>query len=202
MKIKTIRLLVLFALLGVTFFGAVRPAAAYVYWPQPYCMNPEMPHLETLQNMPQPPAWHYNLWCPDGPGYGYGDVPEDGSPAELNLYNGFVSATIYGVPGVDFQAFLYTHVPHPGNLPEGWYTYGYGVDIFFDNANVNPDGLVCFALPEGVYGNFELGVFAFDGENFWWQSSTNCASFTGGGTFFLLMKTDPAFYFWPPDVRG
>ena len=201
MNIKTVRIFVLFALLGVSFFGAVQPAQAIIPYPQPYCMNPEMPHLETLQNMPQPPAWHYNDWCKWGPGYGYVE-PAGTQPAELNLYNGFVSATIYGIPGVDFKAFLYTHVPHPTVLPEGWYTYGYGVDIFFDNANVNPEGLICFALPDGVAGNFELGVYAFDGQDFHWQSSTNCASFTGGGTFFLLMQTDPARFFWPPDVKG
>jgi len=207
MRTKLLRSLILFALLGATFFGAVCPAEAKPAGPppvvSPYCLNPESPVYETLIGFPIPPFWnayHYNMYCK--PGLGYAESPAVGKPAELNLYNGFASATIYGVPGVNFKAFLYTHVPQPLDLPEGWYIYGYGVDIFYDDANVNPDGLVCFALPEGVYGNFELGVYAYDGEDFWWQSNTNCASFTGGGSFFLLMKTDPTRFFWPLDPLG
>jgi len=201
MKTKLVRFSVLFALLGATFFGAVHPAGAIVPGPPPYCINPESTTYETLFGFPIPPyynAYHYNMYCK--PGMGYAEPPAVGQPAELNLFNGFASATIYGIPGVNFKAFLYNHVPQPGIVPEGWYIYGYGVGIFYDNANVNPDGMVCFALPPEVYGNFELGVFAYDGTDFWWQSSTNCASFTGGGSFFLLMKTDPAPFFGPPDL--
>ena len=203
MKTSTVRLLVLFALLGVTFFGAVRPAQAQLAGPPPFCSNPEYTVFETLAGLSIPPFWNgfsYNMDCKSG--VGYAGSPQAGQPAELSLFDGFASVTIYGVPGVDFKAFLYQHVPQPLVVPEGWYIYGYGVDIFHNDANVNPDGFVCFGLPAGVLGNFEVGVFSFDGENFSRMSSNACGYFTGGGSFFLLMQTSPAPYFWPLDLRA
>jgi len=31
--------------------------------------------------------------------------------------------------------------------------FGYGVSIFYDDANVKPDGLVCFGIPKDLTGN-------------------------------------------------
>ena len=201
MKANALRFVVLFALLGVTFFGAVDQAGAVPPEPHPYCVNPESTVWETLMGFPIPPEWNaheYNDWC--APGHGVATTPSAGKPASMKLFDGFVSVTVYGLPGADFKAFLYQHVPQPLVVPDGWYIYGYGADVFYDNGAVNPEGVICFGLPADVYGNFELGVFSFDGQNFSRMSSNACASFTGGGTFFLLMQTDTIRFFGPLDT--
>lgn len=198
-----VRVLVLLVFGGVLLFGAVRPAQALVGGVSPYCLNPESTIYEELYGYPIPPfynAAHYNRFCQNG--FGQADAPEAGKPASLSLFDGFASATIDPVPGTNFKAFLYPHVPQPGIVPEGWYIYGYGVDIFYDDGNVNPEGTVCFKLPPGMAGNFELGVFSYKNGNFQRLSGSNCGWFTGGGSFFLLTKTNPVPFFSNTELGG
>ena len=196
MNTKLFRVIVLLALLGGAFFGAARPAHALGIIRPTWCNNPFYAMLEDILNIPNPPYYSgyiYNLYC--NPASGVADDPALTRPASMKLYDGFALAVIDGIPGVAFKAFLYQHYPQPQFVPEGWHIFGYGVDIFYDNGNVNPDGRICFQLPEGVLGNFEVGVFSYDGQDFSRLSSTNCAGFTGGGSFFLLTKVDPAMIF-------
>ena len=194
---KPMRLFVLLAVLATSVLGAARPVAALVPLPPgptPHCIFPWFPHLESIlfgENLLFPiyNGMVYDELC-DG-GFGVGAEVSTSHPGTIKLFDGWVSATIDAIPGASFKAFMYQVVPQPQNIPEGWHIFGYGVSIFYDNGQVNPDGYVCWALPEGVYGNFELGVFQYQDETFTRVSSNACGYFQGGGQFFLLIMTNP-----------
>ena len=202
----SVRLLTLLAVLAVSVFGAARPALAAPAvappGPPPDCIFPWFPNLEKIIFGPNPPFPLYNgilydMNCGLFGGIGFNTPVESGQPGTVDLYNGWVSATIYAIPGVSFKAFMYQVVPQPKNVPEGWNILGYGVDIFYDNGEVNPSGYVCWSLPAGLYGNFELGVYQYLDGSFHWLSNTACGSFDGGGQFFLLTKAIPENYYLP-----
>lgn len=202
-----VRLVLSLVVLSAMFFVAVPRAAAEGEPPEveealeldPYCLNPESTVFEELAGFPLPPFYNsffFNLYCQPA----FVQVSQTGQqPARMDFFTGFVTATIYGIPGKNFKAFMAQHAPQPGVVPDGWYIYGYGVDIFYDDGNVNPSGVVCFQLPPDVLGNFELGVFSYKNGTFTRISNTGCGSFSGGGSFFLLMKTNPLDYFAPLD---
>jgi len=189
---KTLRLVSILAVLGAALFAATIPAQAGGWT----CMDPMQTYWETYIHFPQEDGYFWDIYCQKGDGTS-GAL---GETASMNLFNGFVSATIDGIPGVSFKAFLYTHWHlQPETLPEGWHRYGYGVDIFYDNGSVNPSGFVCFSLPEGVAENLEVGVFSFKNGDYTRLSDTGCGYFEGGGTFFLLIKdANPSGFFTPP----
>ena len=193
-----LRIVTVFAVLGAALFVAI-PSAQAGGWT---CWIPQLTYWETYTLSPNEDGTTWNSICnlPDASGVGLADDATASTPASINMYNGFVSATIEGIPGVSFKAFMYTHwqlVPAP--LPDGWNRYGYGVDIFYDNGSVNPSGLVCFGLPEGVAENLEVGVFSYKDGAYTRLSKNGCGYFEGGGTFFMLMKNvEPIGLFTPP----
>lgn len=196
---KTIlRIVTIFAVLGVALFAAI-PAAQAGGWT---CWMPQQTYWESYILSPDEDGTAWNMICnlPGAAGTGLADDATGSAPASINMYNGFVSATIEGIPGVSFKAFMYVH--HPlvsAPLPDGWNRYGYGVDIFYDNASVNPSGYVCFGLPEGVVENLEVGVFSYKDGEYTRLSKNGCGYFQGGGTFFMLMQNvETIGLFTPP----
>lgn len=183
---SVLRILGLFAILGMVLFAAVTPAKALI--PGQFCTNPWFAMLNDGK--------YFENECKPA-GQGQNVDPNNPNPGHMDLFDGFVHTTIYGVPGVQFKAFMYQVVPTPKNVPDGWYVVGYGVDIFYDDANVNPEGLVCFKIPDGYAANYSVGVYGFDGTDYYLINTGTCGYFQGGGQFFLLIKGIDPLQFMP-----